>query len=190
MNEHTLDVTSYDKNGSVVTSLTDEKTQEVKAVQITDPENDTTVSITNTGTEVIVVSTTIDEVTGEPIEEKKVFPVLEDITSDLSTGLPERQLRYVYDKWGYTGFAVPNSIFEWTFNLLGGGAISGIAGIFGISRAAAAMVLDFSAAMMYSPGGVLARHLDSDRNGWVALYKRGVRNYKGGPIFAYQHRTY
>ena len=36
----------------------------------------------------------------------------------------------------------------------------------------------------------LASHLDTNGNGWIALYKRTVQYYKGGNLIGYQHRTY
>lgn len=61
---------------------------------------------------------------------------------------------------------------------------------FRISRAAADFVFGYMGARGISAGERLAKIFDSNGNGWVALYKRGVYRYKGAPLIGYQHRTF
>lgn len=70
------------------------------------------------------------------------------------------------------------------------GIVGKVAAVLRISRGAADYLVGYMGAKYSSSGTVLAKHLDSNGNGYVALYKRGVRSSKYTQIYAYQHRTY
>jgi len=62
--------------------------------------------------------------------------------------------------------------------------------MFGISGAAASICCSYMGIKSGMTAGNLAKYLDSNGNGWIALYKRTVQYYKGGKIIGYEHRTY
>lgn len=166
-----------------ITTLVDEN-EVVQATEIVDTETNQQIAITNTGDSVIIERTTIND-KGEQETIQEIYPVIQEDIQDSLT-----QNRLVYSGWTYTHLAVGRT----AFSVVAGMGISAItaafAGIFGIAKKAASFVVTY----MGIKGGMnstsLARALDSNGNGWIALYKRSVRYYKGGKIIGYEHRTY
>ncbi|MEN2296588.1 hypothetical protein AAH973_11225 [Enterococcus faecalis] len=86
--------------------------------------------------------------------------------------------------------AVGRNVFATIVDLGLGSWIGYFASLFRISRAAADFVFGYMGDRGISAGERLAKVFDSNGNGWVALYKRGVYRYKGAPLIGYQHRTF
>ncbi|MDT2662485.1 hypothetical protein P7E02_21560 [Enterococcus hulanensis] len=67
---------------------------------------------------------------------------------------------------------------------------AGIAATFSISSAGASFLVGYMGIKAGMNAASLAKALDSNGNGDIALYKRHLRNYKNGPSIGTQHRTY
>lgn len=180
--EHLTEETKITE-GTEISTLTDEN-DEVKATEMTDIKTNETIVITNTGSEIIIETTTINN-EGEQETIQEIFPV---ITADTQDNLLNNKL--VYSGWSYTGLAVGKNVFA----VVAGAAISKItaafAAIFGISGTAASFAVNYMGIRSGMTAANLAKYLDSNGNGWIALYKRSLRYYNGGNIIGYQHRTY
>ncbi|MGL9847800.1 hypothetical protein IGJ91_002970 [Enterococcus sp. DIV0765f] len=170
-------------DASEITTLIDEN-DNVRAAEITNVNSDETIVITNNGDSVIIETTIIGD-NGESKTTQEIFPIIRENTQDNLL-----QSRLVYSGWSYTHLAVGRN----AFSVVAGMAISKItaafAAIFGISGAAASFAVGYMGIKSGMSAANLAKYLDSNGNGWIALYKRYVRNYKGGPIIGTQHRTY
>ncbi|HHB0714459.1 hypothetical protein [Enterococcus faecium] len=168
---------------SEITTLIDEN-ENVQAAEITNVNSDETIVITNNGDSVIIETTVIDD-NGESKTTQEIFPIIRENTKDNLL-----QSRLVYSGWSYTHLAVGRN----AFSVVAGMAISKItaafAAMFGISGAAASFAVGYMGIRSGMTAANLAKHLDSNGNGWIALYKRYVRNYKGGSVIGTQHRTY
>lgn len=99
-----------------------------------------------------------------------------------------RVSRDVVGNWSYTGIAIPRGAVDNAVNLGAEAALSYIGGLFGITAAAVNQILAF-AGVGWSLGEMMGRALDTNGNGWIALYTRPRRAYPGGPITSYDHKT-
>lgn len=168
---------------SEITTLVDENNN-IRAAEITNENSEETIVITNNGDNVIIETTIIDN-NGEQKTTQEIFPIIRENMQD---NLLQNKL--VYSGWSYTHLAVGRN----AFSVVAGMAISKItaafAAMFGISGAAASFAVGYMGIKSGMTAANLAKYLDSNGNGWIALYKRYVRNYKGGPVIGTQHRTY
>ncbi|WP_249354943.1 hypothetical protein [Enterococcus hulanensis] len=147
-------------------------------------ETDESIVITNNGEEVIVEKTTIDG-NGEQQTTREAFPI---IKTDMHDSLSQN--RIIYGAWQYTGFAVGRQFFAALAGLGISKITAGIAATFSISSAGASFLVGYMGIKAGMNAASLAKALDSNGNGYIALYKRHLRNYKNGPSIGTQHRTY
>lgn len=164
---------SYFEDNKIVTTLIDSNGV-VLATDIYDLLTHTIIATASSDTQSIIETTDVDGLVSRQFFEK------------IKTFVPV--LRYVYDGWQYTGLAIPSGAVASLGNLAFGALVSGVAGLFGVAVATINSVLAFMG-IGWSTGEMLARALDTDGNGWVALYKRARRAYRGGPIVGYGHKT-
>ncbi|MDU5511936.1 hypothetical protein [Enterococcus gilvus] len=180
-----------DENGNTVTEILGTG-DEILASKIINNETQESETTTNTGSSVIVEKSSLNE-DGTFTITKEVYELLPE--SELAAANDQDQgkrltPRTYYDKWSYTGVAVSRAAFSTLVDLSVSGIVGKVAAVLRISRGAADYLVGYMGAKWSSSGTVLAKHLDSNGNGYVALYKRGVRNSKNTQIYAYQHRTY
>lgn len=183
--------TFNDENGNTIIEVLDENDVVLVSKFINNETNESETT-TNNGSNVIVEkSTPIGDGTFNIT--KEVYDLVSEselptISDDKNSGRPTP--RIYYDGWTYTNLAVGKNLFAALTDLSVGAIVGKFAAVFGISRSAADFAVGYMGAKYVSTGASLAKHLDSNGNGWIALYKRGVRNSKQTPIYAYQHRTY
>lgn len=166
-----------------ITMLVD-KNEAVKATEIINDESNEQIVITNTGDNVIIEITTTDA-SGNQETIQEIYPIVkENVGDDLIKN------KLVYGGWTYTGFAVGRNAFAALAGLGIGKIVGAFAAIFGISGSAASFCVNYMGIKGGFTAGDLASHLDTNGNGWIALYKRTLQYYKGGKLIGYQHRTY
>lgn len=96
--------------------------------------------------------------------------------------------RTVTEDWVYTGIAIPRGAIDNLVNLGTDAAFVAIGGLFGIGVASVNQLFA-TMGLGLSLGEMTGRALDVNGNGWIALYKRPIRAYTGGPITSYEHKT-
>lgn len=149
-------------------------------------KNNERISVTRTEDAVIVETSTMTE-NNEVETIQKMYPVIQDNPQNLQN---DSSLRVVHGAWIYTNFAVGKNVFSTLVNIGIGALVSFTAGVFGITTIAAKFLLGYMGSYGLSVGSQIAKALDSNNNGWIGLHKREVRNYAGGPLIGYEHRTY
>ncbi|MGL9748947.1 hypothetical protein [Enterococcus sp. DIV0170] len=183
--------TFKDENGNTITEILGEN-GEVIVSKIINNETQETETTTNTGSSVVVEKSSLNE-DGTMTINKEVYELIPESELTIATDQDQGNRpmpRIYYDKWSYTGFAVSRAAFSTLVDFSVAGIVGKVAAVLRISRGAADYLVGYMGAKYSSSGTVLAKHLDSNGNGYVALYKRGVRSSKYTQIYAYQHRTY
>lgn len=158
----------------------------VAATEIFNRINNESISVTRTEDTVIVQTSTINE-NNEVETIQEVYPIVQDNTQNLQNA---SSLRVVHGSWIYTYLAVGKNVFSTLVNVGVGALVAFTAGVFGITTIAAKFLLGYMGSYGLSAGSQIAKALDSNNNGWIGLHKREVRNYAGGPLIGYEHRTY
>ncbi|MGN8064979.1 hypothetical protein ACTCUF_00285 [Lactococcus lactis] len=165
--------------GSEITTITNNDNETVAAISVSDNQSGLTVSIVNNGTNVTVTKTSIDDLTGEPKVEEQTF-ALQNTTGDAQA--------MAWTSWGYTNIAVGARVFAYAVDTavvgLGTAAVAAclpgaIAAAVGCSVTSAKGFVSFTAGVSFgylatvkSPGQWLSSKLDTNRNGWIAIYYR------------------
>ncbi|WP_375178458.1 hypothetical protein [Enterococcus rotai] len=162
----------------------------VLATEINKTESGEIISVVNSGDTIIIQKSVLLE-DGTYNVTTETSPVLNGSSADGQGGTDRNSVaRIYYAPWSYTNLAVGRNVFATIVDMGLGSWVGYFASLFRISRAAADFVFGYMGARGISAGERLARVFDSNGNGWVALYKRGVYNYKGAPLIGYQHRTF
>lgn len=186
-----INISSYEDTGSgeeVKTVIGEEDV--VLATKINDTENNQTISVVNTGENIIVQKSILLE-DGTYQVETETSPIIGSFDSEKEKIQDYNPLQRIYNgPWTYTHLAVGRNVFATIVDMGLGSWIGYFASLFRISRAAADFVFGYMGDRGISAGERLAKVFDSNGNGWVALYKRGVYRYKGAPLIGYQHRTF
>jgi len=184
--------TEYTEKGQQITEFISEDSEVVKAIQITDIDRNETSIISNDGEKITVIQTIFNEERNEFEDVIQEFPLIERFEPEYLNLTTTAVLlgRSIYGRWTYTGLAIGRDLFAWFFNITAGAAVGKIAVIFGVSSVIAQRIFNFAGIKLDFGGIQVARFLDADGNGWIALYKRTVQNVTNGPIVAYSHRTY
>lgn len=97
--------------------------------------------------------------------------------------------RTVWDKWQYTGIAIPDDAVR-IIGSLGADALAGaLAGLFGVSEVVGASIMAYMGIHGFDAGATLVKKLDTNGNGWIGLHYRNGRPYAGGPVLQTEYKT-
>ncbi|MGX7010534.1 DUF805 domain-containing protein [Lactococcus cremoris] len=163
-------------NGAKIITATDtDEENKVAGVEIENTKTGDSTTIVNTGTQLIITKSIYDKVTGKTKTEEQRY--------DINPPSSPIQLE-AWTAWKYTNVAVGTSIFANVINGAVGtlvglalpAALPGaVAGILGVSIFAAKMIIGTTVSTalgIFDVGGKLARSLDKNKNGWIAIYRR------------------
>lgn len=176
---------SYNEGENVITEV-QENDGTVIATEISNEWNGESLSVTRTDNSIIVEKRELDQ-NNEFKTIQEIFPIIREIDQN---PIEELATYAYYSAWIYTGLAVGKNVFSTLVNIGVGALVSFTASVFAITANASKFLLGYMGAYGLSAGAQIANILDSNGNGWIGLHKREVRNYQGGPIVGYQHRTY
>lgn len=176
-------------NGAKIITATDtDEGNKVAGVEIENTKTGDSTTIVNTGSQLIVTKSIYDKATGKTKTEEQRYGI----------NPPSSPIQLeAWTAWKYLNVAIGTKLFEYGVNTalvgLGVAAITAclpgaIAGLLGVSLSVVTKIVGFMAtggfgylATKFNPGGLLAQKLDTNKNGWIALYRRNnglINQYK------------